>query len=123
MGTSEIDSAVLALPQVIDALVVDLRAPAQRVGCRRSWCWTEALRSTTSSSRRSSVASVPTVRRGIIPDEVLQISVVPRTLSGKALEVPIKRILMGIPPEQAVSRDALANPEALEYFVELAARW
>jgi len=46
---------------------------------------------------------------------------VPRTLSGKALEVPVKRILMGTPPEQAASRDSLANPDALDWFVELAA--
>jgi len=47
---------------------------------------------------------------------------VPRTLSGKALEIPVKRVLMGVSPEQAASRDSLANPEALDYFVELAAR-
>jgi len=46
---------------------------------------------------------------------------VPRTLSGKALEVPVKRILMGTPPEQAASRDSLANPEALDWFTQFAA--
>jgi acetoacetyl-CoA synthetase len=51
---------------------------------------------------------------------VLQIAEVPRTLSGKALEVPVKRILMGTPAEQAASRDSLANPAALDWFVELA---
>ena len=45
----------------------------------------------------------------------------PRTLSGKVLEVPVKRILMGTPPEQAASRESLANPTALDYFVDLAA--
>jgi acetoacetyl-CoA synthetase len=56
-----------------------------------------------------------------VPDEIRQIAEVPRTLSGKALEVPVKRILMGQPPEKAASRESLANPEALDYFVELAA--
>jgi acetoacetyl-CoA synthetase len=56
-----------------------------------------------------------------VPDEVFEIAEVPRTLSGKALEVPVKRILMGTPPEQAASRDSLANPAALDYFSELAA--
>ena len=46
---------------------------------------------------------------------------VPRTLSGKVLEVPVKRILMGEPPDQAASRDSLANPASLDYFTELAA--
>jgi len=57
-----------------------------------------------------------------VPNEVFQIDAVPRTLSGKALEVPVKRILMGTPPERAASRESLANPEALDWFVELAAR-
>jgi len=57
-----------------------------------------------------------------VPDEVFPIVEVPRTLSGKVLEVPVKRILMGTPPEQAASRDSLANPAALDYFSEMAAR-
>ncbi len=56
-----------------------------------------------------------------VPDEVFQIDEVPRTLSGKVLEVPVKRILMGTPVEQAASRDSLANPAALDYFTEMAA--
>jgi acetoacetyl-CoA synthetase len=55
-----------------------------------------------------------------VPNEVRQIEEVPRTLSGKVLEVPVKRILMGAPPEQAASVDSLANPASLDYFVELA---
>ena len=55
-----------------------------------------------------------------VPDEVFQIAEVPRTLSGKVLEVPVKRILMGTPAEQAASRDSLANPAALDYFTEMA---
>ena len=57
-----------------------------------------------------------------MPDESSQIAEVPRTLSGKVLEVPVKRILMGTPAEQAASRDSLANPAALDYFAELAGR-
>ena len=57
-----------------------------------------------------------------VPDAVYEIAEVPRTLSGKVLEVPVKRILSGTPPERAASRDSLANPAALDYFVELAAQ-
>ena len=53
-------------------------------------------------------------------NEVRQVGAVPRTLSGKVVEVPTKRILMGADPTKVVSRDSLANPEALDYFVELA---
>jgi acetoacetyl-CoA synthetase len=52
-----------------------------------------------------------------VPDEVVAIPEVPRTLSGKVLEVPVKRILCGTPPDQAASRESLANPAALDFFV------
>ena len=57
-----------------------------------------------------------------MPNAVFQVREVPRTLSGKVLEVPVKRILTGTPAEQAASRDSLANPESLDYFVDLAGR-
>ena len=57
-----------------------------------------------------------------VPNEIMQIADVPRTLSGKVLEVPVKRILMGAPPSEAASVDSLANPQSLDYFVELADR-
>jgi acetoacetyl-CoA synthetase len=53
------------------------------------------------------------------PDEVRQVPAVPRTLSGKLLEVPVKRILMGAAREDVVSRDALADPTALDAFTPL----
>jgi acetoacetyl-CoA synthetase len=55
-----------------------------------------------------------------VPNEIRQIEEVPRTLSGKVLEVPVKRILMGAAPSEAASIDSLANPSSLDYFVELA---
>ena len=50
-----------------------------------------------------------------VPDEIAALSAVPRTLSGKKLEVPIKRMLLGMPADKAASRDSLANPEALDH--------
>ena len=58
-----------------------------------------------------------------MPNEVHAIAEVPRTLSGKMLEVPVKRILMGTPPDQAASRESLANPQALDPFVTMARAW
>jgi acetoacetyl-CoA synthetase len=55
-----------------------------------------------------------------IPNEIRQVAEIPRTLSGKVLEVPVKRILMGTPPDQAASRESLANPEALDLFAAIA---
>jgi acetoacetyl-CoA synthetase len=122
MGTSEIYRAVLSVPEVIDALVVDL----PREGTS-GWM---PLFVVLGDGIALSDELVATIKRRIrldcsprhIPDEVLQIAEVPRTLSGKVLEVPVKRILTGTPPERAASRESLANPAALDYFVALAAR-
>jgi acetoacetyl-CoA synthetase len=57
-----------------------------------------------------------------VPDAVHAVPAVPRTLSGKKLEVPVKRILGGTPAEEAASRGALANPESLDAFERLAER-
>jgi acetoacetyl-CoA synthetase len=57
-----------------------------------------------------------------VPNEVHQVAEIPRTLSGKVLEVPVKRILMGAAPDRAASRDSLANPAALDWFADFAAR-
>jgi acetoacetyl-CoA synthetase len=55
-----------------------------------------------------------------VPNDVIAIPAIPRTLSGKVLEVPVKRVLMGDPPEKAASRESLANPEAFDWFVDYA---
>jgi acetoacetyl-CoA synthetase len=55
-----------------------------------------------------------------VPDRFVVIDEVPRTLNGKKCEVPVKRILIGTPPDQAVSRDALRNPDALRPFLTVA---
>jgi acetoacetyl-CoA synthetase len=120
MGTSEIYRAVLSLEQVVDALVVDV----PREGTD-GWMPLFVVLRDGESLDDDLIAQI---RRRIredcsprhVPDEVRQIAEVPRTLSGKVLEVPVKRILMGTAPEQAASRESLANPEALDYFVEMA---
>jgi acetoacetyl-CoA synthetase len=120
MGTSEIYRAVLDLDEIVDALVVDIPRPGTEgwmplfVVLREGTELDDDLRQ--EIARRVRKRCSPRH----VPDEVFAIAEVPRTLSGKALEVPVKRILMGTPPEQAASRDSLANPSALDYFVELA---
>jgi acetoacetyl-CoA synthetase len=119
IGTSEIYRAVLAVPEVVDALVLDL----PREGTEGWMPLFVVLR----DGVKLDDQLVATIKRRIreeisprhVPDEVRQIAEVPRTLSGKVLEVPVKRILMGTPPEQAASRESLANPGALDYFAEL----
>ena len=122
MGTSEIYRAVSGIDEVVDALVVDVPKPGTEgwmplfVVLREGAALDDDL--TTEIKRRIREQCSPRH----VPNEVFQIAEVPRTLSGKALEVPVKRILMGEAPERAASRDSLANPAALDYFVELAGR-
>ena len=119
MGTAEIYRAVLALDEVVDALVVDLPLAGTDgfmplfVVLRPGLELTDDL----VAAIRARVRADCSPRH--VPDVIQQIEAVPRTLSGKALEVPVKRILMGQDPDKAVSRDALANPDALEHFVRL----
>ena len=120
MGTSEIYRAVLSLPEVLDALVVDL----PRAGTDGWMALFVVLREGASLSDelhaeiRARIRSDCSPRH--VPDEILRIAEVPRTLSGKVLEVPVKRILSGTPVDQAASRESLANPRALDPFVEMA---
>jgi acetoacetyl-CoA synthetase len=123
MGTSEIYRAVLAVDEVVDALVVDVdRSPTHPDGWMPLFV---VLREDASLDEDLVKRIKARVREDCsprhVPNEVHAIAEVPRTLSGKALEVPVKRILMGQPPDTAASRESLANPAALDYFVELAA--
>jgi acetoacetyl-CoA synthetase len=119
IGTSEIYRAALAVPDVLDALVVDLPRTGTDgwmplfVVLRDGEQLTDSLR----DEIRRRIRSDCSPRH--VPDEIRQIAQVPRTLSGKILEVPVKRILMGAPPAEVASRESLANPEALDYFLGL----
>ncbi len=142
MGTSEIYRAASAVEEVVDALVVDIPsrvedhppagthaeaglqppadAPAPEL---QMWLFVVLspgthLDDTTTAAIKRRIREDCSPRH--VPDRVLQIEEVPRTLSGKALEVPVKRILMGAEPGETASVDSLANPAALDYFVRLA---
>jgi acetoacetyl-CoA synthetase len=130
MGTAEIYRAATAVPAVLDALVVDVTRPAQSgggEGAQAMELWMimfvvlgegVALDDELASQIKRRIREDCSPRH--VPNEIRQIAEVPRTLSGKVLEVPVKRILMGTPPEQAASVESLANPASLDYFVELA---
>ena len=120
MGTSEIYRAVLKEPDVVDALVVDLPRPGTE-----GWI---SLFVVLGDGKRLSDTVDAQIKRRIrddcslrhVPDEIVQIAEVPRTRSGKVLELPVKRILMGVQADQVVSRDSLVNAAALDVFVTLA---
>jgi acetoacetyl-CoA synthetase len=122
MGTSEIYRAAGAVPEVVDALVVDV---PRRESDGELWMILFVVLAdgaVLEDELRARIAR--RIREDCsprhVPNEILQIEQVPRTLSGKALEVPVKKILMGTPPQEAASIDSLADPRSLDYFVELA---
>ena len=120
MGTSEIYRAVQAVPQVVDALVVDVPRPGTEGWMPLFVVLEEGaeLDDDLAAEIKRSIREQCSPRH--VPNEVFQIEEVPRTLSGKVLEIPVKRILMGTPADEAASRDSLANPAALDYFTALA---
>jgi acetoacetyl-CoA synthetase len=121
MGTSEFYRVVEELPDVADSLVID----TGELGREGRLLLFVVLREGASLDARLQDAIRDRLRVQLsprhVPDEIHQVAEVPRTLNGKKLEVPVKRILSGAPADRAASRDALANPAALDAFVRLAA--
>ncbi len=115
MGTSEIYSAVEGVPEVLDSLVVDVN---------EQMLLYVVLRDGTDLSDELQAEIRRRIREHCsprhLPDSIEQIPDVPRTLSNKKLEVPVKKILLGADPAGAASRDSLANPAALDWFAERA---
>jgi acetoacetyl-CoA synthetase len=122
MGTSEFYRVVEGVDEITDSLVVDVSEP----GGEGRLLLFVVLRPGVELDGELERRLRDLVRRELsprhVPDEVHAIAEVPRTLSGKKLEVPVKRILTGVPLERAVSEGALANPDAIHAVVALATR-
>jgi len=122
MGTSEIYSAVEALPEVLDSMVVDLEYLGREsymplfVVLREGLQLDDALRGRLNHAIRSALSP------RFVPDAIIQVAEIPRTLSGKKQELPIKKLLLGQPLEKVVNREAMANPGCLDWYVAFAQR-
>ena len=120
MGTSEIYAAVEALPEVLDAMVVDLEYLGRDsymplfVVLRPGVTLDDALRERIAGAIRSALSP------RFVPDDIVQVAEIPRTLSGKKQELPIKKLLLGQPLDKVVNRDAMANPGCLGWYVAFA---
>lgn len=120
MGTAEVYSVVEAFEDVQDSLVVDLEYLGRdsymalfvvlRAGAE--------LTAELEARLRASIRTALSPRH--VPDEILRVPQVPRTLTGKKLEVPIKKLLLGHPIDKVVARDAVADPASLDWYVEFA---
>jgi acetoacetyl-CoA synthetase len=120
IGSAEIYGAVERLPEVVDSLVVGLELE------HGDYYMPLFVVSESSDHEALEVAVRRIVREQLsprhVPDEVVAVPAIPRTLTGKKLEVPIKRILQGVPPEQAAAMGSVDRPDALEWFASFAAR-
>jgi acetoacetyl-CoA synthetase len=120
MGTSEIYRAVEALPEELDSLVVDLEHLGREsymplfVVLRPGVELDAGLRARLNGAIRAAVSP------RFVPDEIFQVAEVPRTLSGKKQELPIKQLLLGKPLAQVVNKDTMANPASLGWYEALA---
>jgi acetoacetyl-CoA synthetase len=120
MGTAELYRVVEGIEEVLDSLVVDLEylgRPSYMglfVQLRPGAVLDEPLRQRIRQALRSGLS----VRH--VPDEILQVPLIPKTITGKKLELPVKKLLLGQPPEQVFKRDALAQPESIDWFLQFA---
>ncbi len=118
MGTSEIYAAVEALPEVLDSMVIDLEYLGREsylalfVVLRDGITLDAALESRLAAAIRTSLSP------RFVPDQMLQAPEIPRTLSGKKQEVPIKKLFLGHALEKVVNREAMANPHCLDWYVQ-----
>ena len=122
MGTAEIYRAINKVEEVQDSLVVDTQKDGEdymplfvvlEEGAELDEDLVDEI--------KKSIRETTSPRH--VPDEVVAVPDVPYTLNGKKLEVPVKKILSGTPPEEAASKDSLSNPDSLDTFVELAERY
>lgn len=123
MGTSELYRVVEELPEVLDSMVVDLEYLGREsymplfVVLRDGVVLDDTLRDTLRGRIRDALSSRH------VPSEILQAPAVPRTLSGKKMEVPIKKLLLGHAPDSIANRDAMANPDCLDWYFGYATRY
>lgn len=120
MGTSEIYRVVEDLPEVLDSLVVDLEFLGREsymplfVVLRPGVELDDGLTARIKERIRSALSARH------VPDEIFATAEIPRTLSGKKMELPVKKLLLGLPLEKIANPDAMSNPASLRYFVQLA---
>ncbi len=122
MGTAEMYRVVEAMDAVLDSLVVDLEYLGQPsymalfVQLRAGVELDEPLRQSIRQALRTGLSARH------VPDDILQVPAIPKTITGKKLELPLKKLLLGQPAERVLKRDALAQPDSIDWFLAFAAQ-
>jgi len=123
IGTSEIYRAVEALPEVSDSMAVDLEGTKEGGEMILFVAIPEGreLDPELAAKIKSKIRTDLSPR--YVPDVVIQVPSIPKTLNGKKLEVPVKRVLQGGDPSRVLNRDSLSDPSSVDFYVELARKW
>jgi acetoacetyl-CoA synthetase len=123
MGTSELYRVVEDFPEVLDSLVIDLEYLGRESFMALFVVLRDGATEVPAGLRQALLEAIRTrLSARHVPNDVYAVPEVPRTMSGKKLEVPIKRILLGQPVDKSVNRDSMANPGAIDWFVAFAQR-
>jgi acetoacetyl-CoA synthetase len=120
MGTAELYSAIEALPEVLDSMVVDLEYLGRESYMPLFVVLREGVTLDTAMQAKINQAVETGLSRRFVPNEIFAVAEIPRTLSGKKQELPIKRLLLGHAVEKVINKDAMANPGCLDWYVEFA---
>ena len=122
MGTAELYRAVEAQPEVLDSLVVDLEYLGRESYMPLFVVLREGLVLDAALDRRLRDAIKAGLSARHVPNEIFQVAAIPRTLSGKKMELPVKKLMMGAELAQVLNRDAMANADSIDWFVDFARR-
>lgn len=120
MGTSELYSAIEALPEVLDSMVVDLEYLGRESYMPLFVVLRDGVTLDRGMKARINAAIEAGLSRRFLPNEIFAVPEIPRTLSGKKQELPIKKLLLGQPLEKVINKDAMANPGGLDWYIEFA---
>ncbi|EMA6341901.1 acetoacetate--CoA ligase [Bacillus cytotoxicus] len=120
IGTSEIYSIVESLDDIVEGLVVDLELLGRKSYMPLFVVLQPGIHMNDALKARIKTEIKENVSPRFVPDEIYEVEQIPKTLSGKKLEVPIRKILLGFSPEKVVNEGALVNPDSLDFFIELA---
>ena len=121
MGTAEIYSAIEKVKEVQESLVVDVQI-ADGAFMPLFVVLKEDAELNDDLKKRINGRIREECSPRHVPNDIFAVPEIPKTLNGKKLEVPVKKILSGTPPEKAASKDSLSNPESLDRFAQLAQR-
>jgi len=122
MGTAELYRAVEALPEVVDSLVVDLEYLGRESYMPLFVVLRDGVTLDDSLTRRLKETIKSALSARHVPNEIFQVPAIPRTLSGKKMELPVKKLLLGQPAQKVLNPDAMANADSVAWFVAFASR-